>query len=152
MTHPLIVTSDIHVGLKPAPIDPSWIHEGNPTATNSVLAVSPDGTAAAIIWQCTEGKFEWHYDSEETIHFLEGQVVISADGMPPRRFGPGDIVYFKKGAVANWHIEKRIRKLAFFRRPLPSVVGKVINLAKKVRNALRGGNKMPTGTMIGQPQ
>ena len=138
MDHPLIITSKTDVALKPAPIESSWIHEGNPTASNSILATSADGTATTIVWQCTPGKFEWHYDSDETIYFLEGSVVISAEGMAPRRLGPGDVLYFKKGAVANWHIEKQIKKLAFFRRTVPGPVGFAIRVLNKLKRTPRG--------------
>jgi uncharacterized protein len=135
MANPLIITAQTDVALKPAPIEPSWIHEGNPTATNAILAVSADGTASTIVWQCTPGKFEWHYDTDETIYFLEGSVVITAEGMAPKRMGPGEVLYFKKGAVAHWHIEKQIKKLAFFRRTVPGPIGFAIRAMNKLMRA-----------------
>jgi uncharacterized protein len=149
MTHPFILAATTNVPLKPAPIDPNWIHEGEPVASNSILAVSSDGTASTIVWQCTEGKFEWHYDSDETIYFLEGLVVIEADGMAPRRFGPGDVLYFRKGAVARWHIQKRIKKLAFFRRTVPRPVGFALRVFHKVQRMLRAGAaRRPSGAIV----
>lgn len=146
MSNPFIVVATTDVPLQSAPIEPSWIHEGNPVAMNAVLATSADGTASTIVWQCTEGKFEWHYDVDETIYFLEGSVVIEADGFPPRRLGPGDVLYFKKGAVARWHIEKRIRKLAFFRRTVPGFMGLGIRVLGKLQKLMAGSR--PTGAMI----
>jgi uncharacterized cupin superfamily protein len=37
-----------------------------------------------LIWACTEGKFDWYYDFDETIIVLEGSVVLESEGMPPR--------------------------------------------------------------------
>ena len=148
MDNPFILTAKTDVVLSPAPIEPSWIHEGNPVASNAILAVSADGTASTIVWQCMPGKFEWHYDSDETIYFLEGSVVISADGMAPKRLGPGDVLYFKKGAVANWHIEQRVKKLAFFRRPVPGPMGFAIRVLNKVKQKLSKPAVQPARAMI----
>lgn len=146
MINPFIITATTDVELKPAPIEPAWIHDGNPVASNAVLGMSDDGTASTIVWECTEGRFEWHYDVDETIYFLQGSVVIEAEGFPARRFGPGDVIYFKRGAVARWHIEKKIRKLAFFRRTVPSYLGLYIRVMGKLQKMFGGG---ATGSMIG---
>jgi uncharacterized cupin superfamily protein len=45
------------VDLKPSPIKPSWIIEGNPEARSHRLSASVCGTATTLIWSCTEGKF-----------------------------------------------------------------------------------------------
>lgn len=29
-----------------------------------------------LVWDCTPGKFMWHYDQDETVHILEGRVVL----------------------------------------------------------------------------
>ncbi|MBT9290343.1 cupin domain-containing protein [Prosthecodimorpha staleyi] len=146
MSNPLIVVSRTDGPLRPSPIEPSWIHEGNPVASNAILSTSADGTASTIVWECTEGKFEWHYDVDETIHFLEGSVVIEADGMAPQRLGAGDVIFFKRGAVARWHVEKKVRKLAFFRRTVPGFVGFAIKVAGKLRRMI-GGAGTPSGSL-----
>jgi hypothetical protein len=136
MSTSFIVPSQTEVELKPAPIEPSWIIEGNPTASNATLSRSVDGTASTIVWQCTEGKFNWHYDIDETIYILEGSVVIESDNMKPTRFGPGDVIFFKNGASARWHVEGHIRKLAFCRRTQPQLVGLALRVASKLRSLL----------------
>lgn len=98
------------------------------------------------MWECSTGRFEWHYDTDETIYFLEGSVVIEADGFPARRFGPGDVLYFKKGAVARWNVEKPVRKLAFFRRTVPAYLGFYIRVVTKLRKIL---SPRASGAMIG---
>lgn len=136
MNTSFIVPSHTSVDLKPAPIEPSWIIEGNPVARNATLSRSLDGTASTIVWQCTEGKFDWHYDIDETIYILEGSVVIESEAMQPTRFGPGDVIFFKNGASARWEIEKPIRKLAFCRRTQPKMVGLALRVASKLRSLL----------------
>jgi uncharacterized cupin superfamily protein len=68
---PLVETSHCNVDLKPSPIEPSWIIEGNPEARSHVLWTSADGAARTLIWSCSGGKFNWYYDFDETIVILE---------------------------------------------------------------------------------
>ena len=51
---------------------------------------------------------------------LEGSIVLENDAMPPTRYGPGDVIFFKDGAYAKWHVESRVRKLAFCRKTKPN--------------------------------
>jgi len=94
----LILTANTAAELRPSPIEPSWIISGDPKASNAVLSRSEDGTASTIVWHCTEGMFNWYYDIDETIHILEGAIVLESDTMKPTRFAAGDVVFFKKGA------------------------------------------------------
>src|SRR5579863_5046359 len=93
-----------------SPIERSWIIEGNPVAESSLLSKSADHRAWTVVWQCSAGKFHWYYDLDETILITDGSVVIEADGMPPARYEPGDIIFFSEGAHAIWHVENSIRK------------------------------------------
>jgi uncharacterized cupin superfamily protein len=117
MSRSLIETASLVVNLTPRPIEPSWIIEGNPLAQCCVLSQSADGLATTMIWRCTEGKFNWYYDFDETILILEGSIVLESDTMPPTRYGAGDVVFFRDGAHAKWHVEGHVKKLAFCRRP-----------------------------------
>ena len=76
-----------------------------------------------MIWSCTEGKFNWYYDVDETIMILEGSIVLESEGMPPRRYGVGDVILFRNGAHAKWHVEGHVKKIAFFRQTLPFGLG-----------------------------
>ena len=49
----LIETSHCNVDLKPSPIEPSWILEGNPEARSCPLSISADSAARTLIWSCT---------------------------------------------------------------------------------------------------
>ena len=112
---PLIETSHYDVDLKPAPIEPAWIIEGNPQACNHVLFTSDDGTTQTIVWSCTAGSFDWYYDVDETILILEGSAIIEG-----KRYGPGDVILFRDGAQARWQVRGYVKKLAFFRQTNPS--------------------------------
>ena len=132
----LILTARTTVDLRPAPIPSSWIISGQPAAENSVLCRSNDGTASTIVWQCSAGEFNWYYDFDETVYILEGSIVVESAGMPAKRFGPGDIIFFKHGSHARWRVEGHVRKLAFCRRTLPSALGYMLKAASKAKRML----------------
>src|ERR1700749_4302317 len=119
MPLPLIEAYNCTVDLKPSPIEPSWIIEGVPDARSQRLSASADGTAITLIWSCTEGKFNWYYDMDETIMILEGSIVLESERLPPKRYGVGDVIFFRKGAHAKWHVENYVRKVAFCRLSNP---------------------------------
>src|SRR5215471_18385944 len=79
----LIETAAVGAKLKPAPIEPSWIIDGNPQASSCMLSWSADGSTSTIVWHCTEGRFDWHYDFDETILILEGSIVLESDQLAP---------------------------------------------------------------------
>ena len=134
MSFALIETSHCNIDLKPSPIEPSWIIEGNPQACASPVAC---GTTNILIWSCTEGKFNWYYDTEETILILEGSITLESAGMPPRRCGVGDVIVFRQGAHAKWHVESYVKKLAFLQVTAPLGLGLAIRAINKLNRKPR---------------
>jgi uncharacterized cupin superfamily protein len=146
MSRALIETANLVVNLTPRPIEPSWIIEGNPAARSCVLSQSADGLASTIVWECSEGKFNWYYDFDETILILEGAIVLENDAMRPTRYGPGDVIFFKDGAYAKWHVEGRVKKLAFCRKTQPVLLGFGLRVLSKIkRTLLPSGKRQPAG-------
>jgi hypothetical protein len=138
MPGPLIAFSSTQAQkLTSSPINKDWILEGQPAAQNTVLSRSADGTACTIMWDCTAGKFRWHYDFDETIHIIEGSVSID-DGAGPRTVGPGDVVFFPAGTSAVWAVETYVRKLAFCRKILPAPISAAVNMLRSMKAAMRG--------------
>ncbi|MGJ5047161.1 cupin domain-containing protein [Bradyrhizobium oligotrophicum] len=133
MSPSLIETANLTVDLAPAPIEPSWIIEGTPTATSCTIARSSDGLGSTIVWHCTEGKFNWYYDFDETILILEGAIVLESDGLPAKRYGPGDVIFFRDGAHAKWHVEGHVKKLAFCLKTQPYVLGLAVRVINKLK-------------------
>lgn len=132
-SRPLTEVSHIAANLTPSPIEPSCIIDGNPVAQASVLSKSADGQAWTIVWQCSEGKFNWYYNFDETLVILEGSIVIETDAMPPSRYGPGDVIFFREGAHAKWHVERNVRKLAFCRKSQPILLSFALRAFSKVK-------------------
>src|SRR5437899_1374479 len=118
-----IETGHYKMDLAPSPIEPSWVIEGNPEAHSRLLSTSACKTANTLIWSCTEGKFHWYYDFDETIMILEGSIVLEGEGLPPKRYGAGDVIFFRKGAHAKWHVENYVKKVAFCRLHNPFLLG-----------------------------
>ncbi|MEH2609813.1 cupin domain-containing protein [Bradyrhizobium sp. AZCC 1693] len=133
MSLALIEAAHCNVDLKPSPIEPSWILEGNPEARSRELSTSACGTTKTLIWSCTEGKFNWYYDVDETIMILEGSIVLESEGMPPRRYGVGDVILFRHGAHVKWHVESYVKKIAFFRQTIPFGLGFAIRAINKLK-------------------
>jgi hypothetical protein len=149
MSRGLIETTNLVVDLTPRPIEPSWIIEGNPVAQCSVLSTSADGLASTMIWQCSEGKFNWHYDFDETVLILEGSIVLENDTMRPTRYGPGDVIFFKDGAHAKWHVEGHVRKLAFCRKTQPVLLGFALRAISKIKRTLMPAGKRQHTSLLG---
>jgi uncharacterized cupin superfamily protein len=149
MYRALIETTNLAACLTLRPIEPSWIIEGNPVAQSSVLSKSADGTASTMVWQCSEGKFDWYYDFDETILILEGSIVLESDSMPPTRYGPGDVAFFRDGAHARWHVEGHVKKLAFCRKTQPVLLGFALRVLAKIKRILMPSGKRQPASLMG---
>ena len=150
MSRELIEIGKLTVDLTPRPIEPSWIVEGKPDARWCVLSQSADGLASTMVWHCTAGKFNWYYDFDETVLILEGGIVLESDTMPPTRYGPGDVIFFKDGAHARWHVETFVKKLAFCRKTQPVWLGFALRVVLKLKKMfLPAAERQPAGLMAG---
>jgi len=129
------------VELRACPIRPEWIVEGAPVARNAILSRSADGGACTLIWDCTAGRFNWHYDIDETVYVLEGCVLVLDDAGVTHRLGPGDSALFPAGSHAVWHVESYVRKVAFCRNPVPLPVMFVMRVVRKLARLAGFGGK-----------
>jgi uncharacterized cupin superfamily protein len=149
MPRSLIETTNLAVNLTPRPIEPSWIIEGNPVAQWHVLSQSADGLATTMVWECSEGKFNWYYDFDETVLILEGSIVLENDTMGPTRYVQGDVIFFRNGAHAKWHVEGRVRKLAFCRKTQPVWLGFALRVFLKIRKILTPAGGRQAASLMG---
>ena len=143
----LIESCNFNVRLKPSPIEPSWIIEGNPEARSHRLPASADRAATTVIWSCTEGKFNWYYDLDETAVILEGSILLESEDVPLTRYGVGDVIFFRQGAHAKWHVEDYVKKIAFCRQTNPIGLGFVIRAVNKLKRML---SKQPQAKLWGE--
>jgi uncharacterized cupin superfamily protein len=132
------------VKLNAAPIHSHWILEGNPVSRNSCLSTSADKAATTYMWDCTAGRFNWHYDSDETVYVIEGAVsVIREHGGAACLLKAGDTAFFPAGSSAEWIVNNYVRKIAFLYHVPPRVtfLGQMKDLLK--RTLSRAGPDAP---------
>jgi len=125
----------------PSPIRTTWILAGEPVARVALLSSSADGTASTYYWDCTAGRFNWYYSFDETLHILEGSVMLKAPSGNSRLVVAGDTIFFPAGSQAEWTVESYIRKLAFCRTPLPSYVASARDVARRIKRLMNGRGK-----------
>lgn len=130
------------VSLEPAPIRPEWILHGQPVARSRELSRAPDGTAMTLLWDCTPGAFRWFFGGDETVHILEGEVVVE-DGEGVRTLRAGDVALFPAGTWATWTVTRHLRKVAFCRDPMPRPVLKFVQAVRALKQRLKGGRSAP---------
>jgi uncharacterized cupin superfamily protein len=150
MSRSLIEIAKLTVDLAPRPIERSWILEGNPQASCCILSQSADGLATTMVWHCTEGKFNWFYDFDETILILDGSIVLESDGLAPTRYVAGDVIFFRDGAHAKWHVQGHVKKLAFCRKTSPVWFGFALRAFLKLKKVLLpASSRQPASLMAG---
>ncbi len=100
--------------LTPMPLPAAWVLEGTPTASGRVAITGPAGDQVGGVWQCTAGRFEYHFDAyHETVMILEGQAIIAGPDGVPTTLNPGDFAHFPKGLVTTWHVPHFVKKTFF---------------------------------------
>jgi uncharacterized cupin superfamily protein len=115
-----LVARSGQVDFKPAPISPDWVLSGDPQARSGDLVASPDGYGSTNFWDCTAGKFNWHYVWDETVLILGGEVRVTDSNGATSVLRAGDVAYFAAGSSYVWEVERYVRKIAFHKRPAPS--------------------------------
>ncbi|WP_298357666.1 cupin domain-containing protein [Rhodoblastus sp.] len=105
-----------------APIQADWIIDGAPVARNCLLSQAQRGGPSSILWDCTTGVFNWHYDAHESIFVLEGAAVVRDAQGVEHKLRPGDHTLFPAGTRAVWRVDSYIRKVAFLDPSVPHAV------------------------------
>ena len=131
-----IEVANLKVKLFPSPINPAWVIEGNPRARSCMLSRSTDEGGWTAVWECTEGKFNWHYGLDETILILEGSIILESDALPRTRYGVGDVILFRKGAHARWHVENYVKKFAFGHTVAPASIAFSVRTLQSCKSKL----------------
>lgn len=96
-----------------APINRGWIVDGTPEARGSFIFETSDEGANVHEWECTRGRFVWHYDVDEIVYIIEGDARIRdlATGLSTN-ITAGTSVLFQRGSSAEWTVDGYIRKIA----------------------------------------
>ena len=89
------------------------IVEGDPKSQVHWLRVSGPGELPyfAGLWTAQPSVFDYRFELDETLHVLEGHVVVSVEGGPTIDMRPGDVVSFAKRAMTRWHVKAPFKKV-----------------------------------------
>jgi uncharacterized protein len=97
---------------------PEWVLSGSPQARSQTLSRSRDWTSHIVVWECTAGKFKWHYSTDEVLLVISGEAFLLGEKGEERRFGPGDLAFFPAGTTCTWRVAEHIRKVAVLRETM----------------------------------
>lgn len=120
--------SPLSVPLEPAGIPEDWILSGTPKSRSKSLVRSHDWTSNLIAWDCTAGRFKWHYAKDETIMVVSGEAIMIDEHGQERRLGAGDIGFFPAGTSCTWLVPDHIRKVAVVKESIWRPLGLAVKL------------------------
>jgi len=143
MAEPILITNQATIELQLEEIPPDWILAGAPIARRVKLATSPDWASSIVVWDCTPGRFNWHYMQDEAVFVISGEAFMVSENGEERRFGAGDIGFFPAGTKCSWRVSKDFRKVAFLREPMWRPIGFLFKVSKKALRALGVLGKSP---------
>ena len=75
--------------------------------------------------------------------------MLENDAMRPTRYGVGDVIFFRCGAHAKWHVEGRVRKFAFCRTTQPYLLGFALRAFNKIKRSLLPSGKRQSASLVG---
>lgn len=129
--------------LAPEPIPKEWILSGAPVARSKNLIRSRDWTSTVVVWDCTAGRFSWHYGQDEVILVVSGEAFLLLENGDERRFGAGDVGFFPAGTNATWRVAEYIRKVAVVRETIWLPLGFCLKVWKKLLRTVGLSGKSP---------
>jgi len=139
----IMVTNPATVELDPEPIPQEWILSGAPVSRCKNLVRSRDWTSTVVVWDCTSGRFRWHYSQDETILVISGEAFLLLENGDERRFGAGDVGFFPAGTTCTWRVAENIRKVAVVRETMWRPLGFCLKAWKKLLRIVGLSGKSP---------
>jgi uncharacterized cupin superfamily protein len=114
----IVLTTPPDIELEPRPIPEEWILSGHPMARSRRLAGGGDRASTVVVWDCTAGRFHWHYTQDETTMVVSGDAYLISENGEERHFGPGDVGFFPAGTDCAWRIAEHFRKVALLQNKM----------------------------------
>src|ERR1700730_16445012 len=71
--------------------------------------------------------------------------IAQSEGMPPKRYGVGDVIFFRSGAHVKWHVEGYVKKVSFCRQTNPIGFGFAIRGINRLKRMFL---KLPAGPLL----
>jgi len=136
---PIVYSNLAAAEMTSEPICPDWVVEGAPVARKCILSTSHDGDASTVLWDCTEGAFNWYFGYDETVHIVEGEVEITDAQGFHQVLRANDVAFFPAGSNSFWRVKGYVRKVAFCRTIMPAKVSAAIRFLRALKAKLKGG-------------
>jgi uncharacterized protein len=136
MSREPVIADPSTIELRPAHLPEEWILEGAPQARAREIARSQDGAMSVIAWSCSKGRFRWQYQSDEMLHLLSGDVILTDEAGAERRVGPGDTVFCPAGSTFTWNVVEDVRKVAVCHVAVPKPVVFGLRTWNRIRRAV----------------
>src|SRR5258708_31950537 len=114
MSKIVVASNPADLVLDSSPFPAEWILEGGPEARAKEIARSRDGAMKVVVWSCTRGSFRWHYQVDEMVQLLSGEVFVTDHTGTERRIGPGDTAFLGAGTPSVWRGPQDLRQVAPF--------------------------------------
>jgi uncharacterized cupin superfamily protein len=98
---------------EPYPMPADIFVEGNASAEVHWLRMSAPGEPPyyAGLWTAQPSTFDYTFELNETLHVLEGHVVVTQKGGPTLDLRAGDVATFPRGAVTRWEVREPFKKV-----------------------------------------
>lgn len=61
-------------------------------------------------WSKEISVFPWHFNEQETIYMVEGEVIVTPDGGSPVKISKGDFAIFPEGMSCIWDVRQPVLK------------------------------------------
>ncbi len=116
---------------RPAPINPAWILSGDPVAQYIPVEQGADGYSSMSLWKCSEGRFRWTFDWEESVYILDGEVEIASPDGRIAHLRPGSVALFQAGTSSIWTVIRPVQKLAVCRRAISPRLSKLLRFVRR---------------------
>jgi len=140
----VIATPDnFESGPRTEPILPGWVLSGAPVSRTRNVVRSDDWTSNIVVWECTAGRFHWHYSKDEALIVISGEAFITNDKGEERRLGPGDLGFFPAGSSCIWRVPEGIKKIAILRETMWRPLGFGLKVWKKLLRIAGIGGQSP---------
>ncbi|MCC8455763.1 hypothetical protein LMJ43_36475, partial [Streptomyces rochei] len=62
---------------------------------------------------------------------------------------PGDVIFFRDGAHAKWHVEGHVKKIAFCRKTNPVVIGFMIRVVNRLKRMFVSAGERRPASLLG---
>lgn len=107
-------------GMTEIPFYPPNVLEGDPRMRSKAISSSGDGGFVTGMWDCTAGRFMWHFNCDEVVHIIDGEVTVKVNDQV-QRLVKGSVAYFPIGTVSEWHVPNYVLKIFSHHNPTPTL-------------------------------